>query len=154
MSHEDRPAPGGLDEVDLQIVAALREDGRTAFSEIARNLRVSPGMIRMRYQRLVQEGILRVTAITNPARTGRALMAHVGLKVDLARVREVAAAVADLPEVVYLAVLAGSHDLMAEVHCEDTQHLLAFLSEKLHAIDGVRDSETLVILDIVKEIYY
>lgn len=154
VSHSERSDGQTLDAVDLEIIAALREDGRTAFADIARRLGVSPGMIRMRYQRLVREGIVKVTAITNPARTGRGLMAHIGLKVDLARVREVADAVAGLPEVVYLAVLAGSHDLLAEVHCEDNRHLLAFLSDKLHAVEGVKDSETLIILDIVKEIYY
>ena len=47
-----------IDEVDIQIIKYLNEDGRTPFSQIAQRLGVSTGMIRQRYHRLVQEGIL------------------------------------------------------------------------------------------------
>ena len=64
-----------MDEIDLFILEALRKDGRVAFSQIAEQLKVSPGMIRQRYNRLVEMGHLKVVAITNPLLRGQKTMA-------------------------------------------------------------------------------
>ena len=40
-----------LDEIDQRILDAMRKDGRAAFAQIAGKLKVSPGMIRQRYNR-------------------------------------------------------------------------------------------------------
>jgi Lrp/AsnC family transcriptional regulator for asnA, asnC and gidA len=37
--------------------------------------------------------------------------------------------------------------------CEDNDALLAFLAERLRAIDGVRETETFVYLRLVKQTY-
>lgn len=142
-----------LDHVDRQIIAALKEDGRMSFAEIARRLDVSPGMVRERYHRLVQRGILQVVAVTNPLRAGYRMMTLVGIKVDGHRLHEVARQVAAFEEVIYLVLCTGAYDMLAEVVCRDNTDLLQFLAERLHAVEGIRDTESFVYLDIVKEIY-
>lgn len=143
-----------LDDTDRQIIAALRQDGRMPFSQIAQQLNVSPGMIRMRYARLVEMGCLQVVAITNPLRLGFQTMALIGIRVEGSKLLAVADQVAKLEEVVYLIVVSGAYDIMAEVMCRDQAHLLQFLAEKLYTIDGVRESESYIHLKIVKEVYY
>jgi len=142
-----------LDHVDRRIIAALKEDGRMPFAEIARRLDVSPGMVRERYHRLVQRGILQVVAVTNPLRAGYRMMTLVGIKVDGHRLHEVARQVAAFEEVIYLVLCTGAYDMLAEVVCRDNTDLLQFLAERLHAVEGIRDTESFVYLDIVKEIY-
>lgn len=142
-----------LDHVDRRIIAALKEDGRMPFAEIARRLDVSPGMVRERYHRLVQRGILQVVAVTNPLRAGYRMMTLVGIKVDGHRLHEVARQVAAFEEVIYLVLCTGAYDMLAEVVCRDNADLLQFLAERLHAVEGIRDTESFVYLDIVKEIY-
>ena len=44
-------------------------------------------------------------------------------------------------------------DVNVEVLCLDNAHLLQFLTEKLYTVEGVREAETFIYLDIVKEIY-
>ena len=143
-----------LDETDQYILEALRRDGREAFSQIAAQLNVSPGMIRQRYNRLVELGFLKVVAITNPIQRGFKTMAMVGIRTDGQRMLEVADRIAELPEVVYLVVVSGQYDLLAEVFCRDPQDLLKFLTEKLYSIEGVRQAESFLHLKIVKEIYF
>ena len=143
-----------LDKIDLQIIDALQKDGREAFSQIAERLKVSPGMIRVRYNRLVEMGVLRVVAITNPLRMGYSTMALIGIKAEGDRLMEVASQVAALDEVIYLIVVSGAYDIMAEVICRDRSHLLQFLTERLYKIEGVRESETFMHLKIVKEVYF
>jgi Lrp/AsnC family transcriptional regulator, regulator for asnA, asnC and gidA len=143
-----------LDEIDQYILNALRTDGREAFSQIADQLKVSPGMIRQRYNRLVEMGALKVVAITNPIQLGYKTMAMIGIHTDGQRMLQVAEQVAALKEVVYLIVVSGHYDLMAEVFCRDHDDLLHFLTEKLSVIEGVRDTESFMHLKIIKEVYF
>lgn len=143
-----------LDEIDLYLLAALRKDGREAFSQIADQLKVSPGMIRQRYNRLVDDGYLKVVAITNPIQRGFKTMALIGVHTDGYRMLEVADNIAKLKEVVYLVVVSGRYDIMIEVFCRDHEELLKFITEKLYRIEGVRETETFMHLKIVKEVYF
>jgi Lrp/AsnC family transcriptional regulator, regulator for asnA, asnC and gidA len=143
-----------LDAVDQYLIEALRTDGRQAFSQIADKLKVSPGMIRQRYDRLVHLGILKVLAISNPLRRGVKTMALVGIRTDGNLMLKVADKVAKFDEVVYLVVVSGRYDIMAEVFCRDHEDLLKFITEKLYSIEGVRETETFMHLRIVKETYF
>ena len=142
-----------VDEIDLKIINFLNKDGRTPFAKIAKELGVSTGMIRQRYQRLVQEGVLQIIAITNPLLMGFATMAQIGVKADVRRLEEIADEIAKFEEVIYLVLLTGSYDLHIEVVCRDKTHLLNFLTKKLHAVEGVKEAETFMYLRIAKENY-
>jgi Lrp/AsnC family transcriptional regulator for asnA, asnC and gidA len=143
-----------LDEIDRYIIDILRQDGRTAFAKIAQHLKVSPGMIRVRYNRLVELGILKVAAITNPLRMGYKTMAMVGIRTDGNRMLEVAEKVASFEEVIYLIVVSGRFDILAEVVVKDHADLLRFITERLYSVEGVRESESFMHLKIAKEIYF
>jgi Lrp/AsnC family transcriptional regulator for asnA, asnC and gidA len=143
-----------IDDIDRYIIDAMRQDGRVAFAQIAQQLKVSPGMIRMRYNRMVKVGLIRVVAITNPLRMGYTTMTMIGIRTEGEKMLSVAKKVAEFEEVIYLIVVSGRYDIIAEVVCRDHADLLRFLTEKLYRVDGVRESETFVHLKIEKEVYY
>jgi Lrp/AsnC family transcriptional regulator, regulator for asnA, asnC and gidA len=143
-----------LDEIDHFIIEAMRQDGRVAFAQIAQKLKVSPGMIRVRYNRMVKIGLIRVVAITNPLRMGYTTMTMIGIRTEGDKMLAVAQKVAEFDEVIYLIVVSGRYDIIAEVVCRDHADLLRFLTEKLYRVEGVRESETFVHLKIEKEVYY
>jgi Lrp/AsnC family transcriptional regulator for asnA, asnC and gidA len=143
-----------LDDTDLAIMDALHKDGRVAFAQIAEQLGVSPGMIRQRYGRLVDQGFLKVVAITNPLRMGYSTMAMIGIRAEGSKLLDVAEKVSKLDEVIYLIISSGRFDIFAEVVCRDHADLLRFITEKLSTIDGVRESESFMHLKIVKEVYF
>ena len=154
MVNMDAGSSNGLDEIDRQIVSILQQDGRVSFAQIAEELKVSAGMVRVRYNRLVEMGVLRVVAITNPLRMGYQTMALIGIKADGKNLLEIANKVAALDEVIYLIVVSGAYDIFAEIVCRDQKHLLQFLTERLYKIEGVRESESFMHLKIVKEVYF
>jgi Lrp/AsnC family transcriptional regulator, regulator for asnA, asnC and gidA len=145
---------GRLDNIDQHIIEAMRKDGREAFAQIAEQLNVSPGMIRQRYNRLVELGYLKVVAVTNPLMMGMRTMALIGIRTDGRKMLQVAENVAKLKEVVYLVVVSGRYDIMAEVFCKDDEDMLKFLTEKLAKVDGIRETETFMHMKIMKEIYF
>jgi len=153
MGFEDLSDGANIDEIDQKIIKILNEDGRASFTHIAQTLEVSPGMIRQRYNRLVEEDVVQVVAITNPMLMGLTIMAQIGVKVNVNRFHEIADQIASFEEVIYLVLLTGSYDLFVEVVCRDRNHLLDFLTNKLHSVEGVKEAETFVYLRIAKEIY-
>jgi Lrp/AsnC family transcriptional regulator, regulator for asnA, asnC and gidA len=142
-----------IDRADEAIIAALKRDVRIPFSRIARDLGVSAGMVRQRYNRLVEAGAIQVAVIPNHLVLGHSSMAIVGLDVEPGRIREVSEKLAALDEVIYLVALAGRHHLLAEIVCRDNEHVLEFLEEKLGAVEGVRGFDASMHLSIIKEVY-
>lgn len=143
-----------LDNIDQYIIDAMRKDGREAFAQIAEKLNVSPGMIRQRYNRLVELGYLKVVAVTNPLMMGIRTMALIGIHTDGHKMLQVAEEISKIDEVVYLVVVSGRYDIVCEVFCRDHEDLLKFLTEKLAQVDGIRETESFIHLKIMKEIYF
>ncbi len=145
---------GRLDQIDQFIIESMQKDGREAFAQIAEKLNVSPGMIRQRYNRLVEMGYLKVVAVTNPLMMGMRTMALIGIHTDGVKMLQVAEEISKIDEVVYLVVVSGHYDIVCEVFCRDHEDLLRFLTEKLAKIEGIRETESFIHLKIIKEIYF
>ncbi len=146
----------GADDVsplDKRIIEHLQADGRRPFTQIAADLGVSEAAVRGRTNRLIERGILQVVGVTDPLKLGFHQMAMIGIRCEADRLMAVAAKCAEMPEVDYVVITAGSYDLLIETVCEDNEALLVFLAERLRAIDGVRDTETFVYLRLVKQTY-
>jgi Lrp/AsnC family transcriptional regulator for asnA, asnC and gidA len=58
-----------------------------------------------------------------------------------------------MPEVDYVVTTAGSFDILAEVVCEDDDHLLEVLNQQIRTMPGVTSTETFVYLKLNKQHY-
>ena len=114
---------------------------------------MSEAAVRARTNRLIERGILQVVGVTDPLKLGFQQMAMIGIRCESDRLVAVADTIADMPEVDYVVITAGSYDLLIETVCEDNEALLRFLTERLRTIDGVRETETFVYLRMVKQTY-
>ncbi|HSK94865.1 MAG TPA: Lrp/AsnC family transcriptional regulator [Candidatus Angelobacter sp.] len=145
-----RPA---LDDLDKAIIKCLQLDGRRPFAQIGRELKVPEATVRQRAERLISRGVVQVVGVTDPLAMGFQQPALIGLKVEPGRLEQVADRIAELEEVTYVVITAGRFDLFCEVVCEDNEHLLRVLTERLAEIEGIISTETLVELRFVKESY-
>jgi Lrp/AsnC family transcriptional regulator for asnA, asnC and gidA len=151
----DRPeAPGTLvlDEPARAIINHLQQDGRRPYTTIAAAVGMSESAVRQRVKSLIDLGVMRILAVTDPLRLGFNLVAMVAVSVD-GDFRAVAEAVADIPEVDYLVLTTGKYDLLAQLVARDNEHLLCILNDRLRAIPGVRTTETFIYLGIEKHTY-
>lgn len=146
-------AADDVSALDKRIIEHLQQDGRRPFTQIATELGVSEAAVRARTNRLVERGILQIVGVTDPLKLGFQQMAMIGVRCERDKLVEVAEEVATFPEVDYLVITAGTYDLLIETVCEDNEALLAFLTDRLRAVDGVRDTETFVYLRMVKQTY-
>ncbi|MFT4082480.1 MAG: Lrp/AsnC family transcriptional regulator [Nocardioides sp.] len=141
-----------LDESNKQIIAQLQQDGRRSYAAIGKEVGLSEAAVRQRVQRLVESGIMQVVAVTDPLELGFARQAMIGVKVS-GRIEPVADALAELDEVDYVVITAGTHDLLVEVVAESDEALLELVSGKIRGIDGVRETETFMYLSLRKQTY-
>ncbi len=142
-----------VSDLDKRIVEHLQEDGRRPFTQIAAELGVSEAAVRARTNRLIEKGILQIVGVTDPLKLGFQVWAMIGVRVEAARLIEVAEEIASFPETDYVVVTAGSYDILVEAVAEDNEALLQFLSTRLRKIPGVRETETFVYLRLMKQNY-
>jgi Lrp/AsnC family transcriptional regulator for asnA, asnC and gidA len=138
-----------LDAIDRKLIAVLQEDGRLPYSRLAPEVGLSEAATRQRVQRLIDSGVIQVVAVADPLRTGGRIMAMVGVRVE-GDVRSVAEALALLPEAIYVVATSGPYDVLAELVCDDHDHLLRVLDERVRAVPGVRSTESWLELGVFK----
>ena len=141
-----------LDDVAKAIIEQLQQDGRRSYAAIGKEVGLSEAAVRQRVQRLIESGVMQVVAVTDPLQLGFARQAMVGIAVS-GPLEPVAEALADMDEVDYVVITAGTYDVLAEVVCESDEHLLELISEKIRAIDGVARTETFMYLKLRKQTY-
>jgi Lrp/AsnC family transcriptional regulator for asnA, asnC and gidA len=146
------PRAAGVDALDKAIIEALQEDGRLPYTRLATAVGLSEAAVRQRVQRLIESGVVQIVAVTDPLTLGFRRMAMIGLKIE-GDLRAAADTIAALPEVSYVVVVSGSFDLLMEIVCEDDDHLLTLLNDKIRSIPGVRSTESFTYLRLYKQTY-
>ena len=142
-----------LTDLDRLILQTLQQNGRTAFTQIARQAGVSETTIRDRYRHLTEMGMVRTVGVVDPYALGFQAPAIIGISVEPSLAEQVAQAIAGLPEVSYLVMTLGSYDLIVEVFCRDLLHLSELITQRIYQIPGVRTTETLMIARSYKLTY-
>lgn len=141
-----------LDATSLRLIELLQADGRLSYRALADEVGLSEAAVRQRVQRLLAAGTMQIVAVTDPLEVGLHRQAMVGIRVTGA-ISEAADQLAQLPEVAYVVITAGSFDLLVEVVCADDASLLELLDTKIRAIPTVVATETLTYLKLVKQSY-
>lgn len=141
-----------VDDTSRAIIEQLQADGRRAYATIGKAVGLSEAAVRQRVQKLVENGVVQIVAVTDPTQVGFARQAMIAIKVG-GDVEAVAAALASIDEVDYLIVTAGSVDILAEVVATDDEHLLQLLNTRIRTIPGVSSTETFMYLRLAKQIY-
>jgi Lrp/AsnC family transcriptional regulator for asnA, asnC and gidA len=150
------PAPKAkhnqLDETSKAIIEQLQVDGRRSYAEIGKAVGLSEAAVRQRVQRLTESGVMQVVAVTDPMQLGFYRQAMVGIRVS-GDTTDVIERLARIPAVDYLVMTAGNFDILAEVVCEDDEHLIELLNKEIRGIPGVQSTETFVYLKLEKQFY-
>ena len=154
MAHGPRGGPAGtttLDEISKRIIEQLQVDGRRSYAAIGKAVGLSEAAVRQRVQRLHETGVMQIVAVTDPLTLGFRRQAMIGLKCE-GDLTKVADELADMDEIDYVVLTAGSFDLLLEVVCEDDDHLLEILS-RVRGVPSVVSTETFVYLKLRKQTY-
>ncbi len=142
-----------MDDLDIKIISMLQDNGRVSNVEIARDAGISEPTVRRRLKRLIQDQIIRVSALRHPGKMGYAHEALVGVQSDPDKIDQVAEDLARLDEVDWVTITTGKYDVFAWAALQSAETLGIFLRTKVGTIPGVRRTETFVNLSVKKRGY-
>lgn len=137
-----------LDDIDLQIVAALRADGRLSMRALAEALHISRASAYARVRQLEASRVITgYTAIVDPRRCGYGLSAYVFLKIAQESWQTVGRQVLSIPEVDHATLVSGEHDIMLLVRTRDAASLRDVVLTRLQSMPEVASTQTVLIFD-------
>jgi DNA-binding Lrp family transcriptional regulator len=139
---QESVVPPRLDEVDLSIAHALQIHPRAPWSLVGEVLDVDPVTVARRWQRMEREGLAWVTAYPRLADPRNAVTAVVEIHSEPGATREVADAIASLPQAVNVKETAGGRDLVVSAQAPNLHQLGEFVTLRLSAVGGVTATRT------------
>lgn len=143
-----------FDNIDIRIVNFLLEDGRMSASEVARRIGdISERAIRYRIDRMVQEGVIQISAVVNPEAFGLTINADVWIEVESDQILEVAKQLATYDNVRYVACGIGQNDISIQLVAKDTAEIYHFVTNVVRKVPGVRKTTTSIVPIILKDVY-
>ena len=135
-----------IDDIDLQILGELQNDGRMTNVELARKVGLTAPPCLRRVRALEESGaITSYHAVVDPAMLGYTItvFAMVSLKSQAEdALREFEVAMRDLPEVREVHMLNGEIDFIIKIVSEDLQSFQEFLTSKLTPAPNVESVKT------------
>ena len=136
-----------MDDLDRQLVSALREEPRATARALSRSLGVGEPAVAARIRRLQEDRELRVMALLEMGALGYEHFALFGIRVDDRLPDVVAKELIEIPEVQGLTATSGRFELTGTLFARDKPHLRALLDERLGAVRGVQDVESALVLE-------
>ncbi|MEU2855570.1 Lrp/AsnC family transcriptional regulator [Streptomyces syringium] len=146
--------PAELDAVDEQLMAHLAKDGRAPLTELARTTGRSPAGITRRLDRLLTTGALHLAVDYAPEYLGFNVLVRFWLRVAPGQLGTVGSALADHPQIPFVAATTGASNMVATGMFHDTHELYEYLDHRIGTLPGVQSIETAPILREVKRLTY
>jgi Lrp/AsnC family transcriptional regulator for asnA, asnC and gidA len=133
-----------MDEINIAIIKHLH-DGRKSFKKIAEKLSISENTARARVNRLLDEGVLEISAHVDPEAIPAHKVVMVGVKLNTMHLVKKGEEFSKLKGVVSVSVVTGRYDLILVVLLNANFGLLEFYTEEVSRIEDVRSVETFVV---------
>jgi len=142
-----------MSELDELILTELQKDGRKSYTELAELFNANVSTVSNRVQRLIDKGILKIVGVVNPFKTGNSFVADIKMKVEISKLPTVIEQLKPIQEVRFIAACTGSYNLLIEVYTSSNNELYRIINEKLGQIEGIKEFETSVLLEVHKQSY-
>jgi Lrp/AsnC family leucine-responsive transcriptional regulator len=146
---------GVVDEVNMRILAVLREDGRISMAALADRVNVSRASVYNRVEQMVAAGVITgFSAQVDPALVGLHVCALVFVTVHPQSWHRFREGLLQMPDVEYCAITTGEHDAMLLIRALDIAGIHDFVTGVVAARPEVKSVVSVVVLDeVVRKSY-
>ena len=142
-----------LDSVDCELIRLLQQDGRIPNTVLAKKIGISEATVRTRLNRLIQDEVIQIVAVSNPMKLGFKIVGIIRIHVDIHKIDHITRELKKLDALWFIVHTTGGTGIDAEFVVKDIQELNELIFEKINRIDGVTQTETSLILKYVKRKY-
>ena len=137
-----------LDTMDTEIIRLLTENGRMRIGEMAKKIKVTTPTIRSRIKDLEKSGVFKVSGLIDPDKHQEMITALVAMSIKSdGKMNQILKKIGQLPNVVWVGVVSGRYDIIAEVVClGGKDELYRFTTETILKMGKLVRSETFIIM--------
>lgn len=144
-----------IDETDLRILRAMQSDGSLTVTEIADRAGISQSPCSRRIAILQDKGIVKgKQTVLEANKLGFHTLVIVRIKLqghDAPLLESFKKAVRSIPEIQIALLVLGDFDFYLRIIVRDIEHYQQLLQGKLVSLPGVREMQSSVILEVVKD---
>lgn len=130
-----------LDEVDLQLLKLLQDDGRITNADLAKSVGLSPPSVLQRVRALEKAGFVKAyTALLDPEKLGLGVTAFAMISLSLHQdmpIERFRKAVLEIDEVLECYHVSGDYDFLLKIVVRDMRAYEALIREKISRIRGI-----------------
>ena len=145
-----------VDGIDKIIIKNLLQDARKPIQVIANIAGISGAAVHQRLKKLEKANVISGSQIIlNPKILGFKTVAFIGVYLDKAiRNPEAVKQLKNIPEVIECHYTTGNWSVFIKVLCNDNEHLMELIKNKIQTINGISRTETFISLQqqIIRQI--
>ncbi len=140
-----------IDSKDISIINMLMDDGRMSCSAIAKKMgNITERSVRYRINRLVNEGVIQISAVPTVDKLGFPVIADIYIEVESGNIEEVARSLAEYEIVSYVACSIGNPDISIQIFSPDNPTVFRFATEIVGKMPGVTKTKALILPIVLK----
>jgi Lrp/AsnC family transcriptional regulator, leucine-responsive regulatory protein len=144
-----------MDSKDRRIIQILQEDGDLSTRQIAKKAQLPITTVHNRVKKLKQQKVIkRFTIDVDEKKIGQSFTSHLLISVNLAYLKKAKKTKLDIANALRgfkfterADLVAGSSDIMATIRVTDVVEFDKVLSHQIQMIDGVRTTESLIVIN-------
>lgn len=141
-----------MDNIDRIIISQIQQNSRLSNAEIAGAAGISVSTANDRLRKLARAGVITAWRAVPDARAMGAglcafLMVDIGFENEAESVRQIGA----MDEVQEIHHISGPHSCLLKIRVADPRAMQRFLQEKLKPVAGITRTESVIVLDTLKE---
>jgi DNA-binding Lrp family transcriptional regulator len=140
----------GVDDIDMALIEALREDGRMTNKTLAQRLGIAETTVASRIRQLRSDGVMLVTLRRDLYSKGFDLQCFADVWVRGRDIDAVAEDLARFEAVSSVSLMLGAPEILTVFNAVDRQDLLRVLEEQVALVPGVSRVELHTAVDIRK----
>jgi DNA-binding Lrp family transcriptional regulator len=141
-----------IDNIDFQIIAALKSDGRYSFARLAKEMGLNVATVTRRIDKMIQDDVITIRAVLNPFKLGYNAHSLIALDVNLTRVDEVCEQLVSNHNISLVVITFGRFDVILLADFPTWEMLQDYITTKLPDVEGINKIDAFPIMEN-KKIY-
>jgi DNA-binding Lrp family transcriptional regulator len=133
-----------MDNVDKEIIKILRNDGRTGYIAIGKQIGLSEGAVRKRIKALTDTGVIRKFTVKIGVAEGAEAIALLSVNPSLPT-QEVSKRIQSIPNVETTYEVTGEYDIVAVIGGMNVVEVNDCV-EKIRRVEGIVKTNTMIVL--------
>src|SRR4030043_472817 len=139
-----------LDQVDMQLMKELESNATQTYTELATKLGLTRPTITNRGRRLLDNGVIDIFCLADPAALGFEIIATLAIDVQSGHIKDVLQSLIACSSTRHIHLCTGRFNIVTWAFIRNNEDLRHLLVDELDSIPGIQHVETMLLLKTIK----